>query len=69
LNSLCKSCHTGWNSSNFNHKVTGLILDETHIEFDCSDCHEIENYSKDPSCDGCHEDYSFPKQKPGTLVK
>ena len=69
LNSSCKSCHTGWNSSNFNHKVTGLILDETHIEFDCSDCHEIEDYSKNPSCDGCHEDYSFPKQKPGTLVK
>jgi hypothetical protein len=69
LSSSCTSCHSGWNSSNFNHKVTGLILDEMHAEFDCGDCHANEDYSKKPSCDGCHDDYAYPEFKPGKLVK
>jgi len=69
LNSSCNNCHVGWNSSNFNHKVTGLELDETHIEFDCGDCHENEDFSKKPSCEGCHDDKTFPESKPGKLVK
>jgi DnaJ-class molecular chaperone len=69
LNSSCKNCHSGWNSSNFNHKVTGLVLDDTHIEFDCGDCHGEEDYSMKPSCDGCHDDYSYPDLKPGKVVK
>lgn len=69
LNSSCSSCHSGWNSSNFNHKATGLVLDDTHIEFDCSDCHESEVYSTKPSCEGCHDDMSYPQNKPGKLVK
>jgi hypothetical protein len=69
LNSSCNNCHSGWNSSNFNHKVTGLILDDTHIEFDCSDCHENEDFSKNPSCEGCHDDISYPESKPGKLAK
>jgi len=69
LNSSCKNCHSGWDSSNFNHKVTGLVLDETHVEFDCGDCHGEEDYSKKPSCDGCHDDYTYPDFKPGKLVK
>jgi hypothetical protein len=68
LNSSCSNCHVGWNSSNFNHKVTGLELDETHIEFDCGDCHENEDFSKKPSCEGCHDDKIFPESKPGKLV-
>lgn len=69
LNSSCNTCHVGWNSSNFNHKVTGLGLDEIHIEFDCGDCHESEDFSKKPSCEGCHEDKTFPESKPGKIVK
>jgi len=69
LNSSCKNCHSGWNSATFKHQVTGLVLDETHIEFDCGDCHVEEDYSKKPSCDGCHDDYSYPEFKPGKLVK
>lgn len=69
LDNKCSNCHTGWNSSNFNHKVTGLVLDETHIEFDCTDCHGEEDYSKKPSCEGCHDDMSYPQNKPGKLVK
>ncbi len=69
LDNKCSSCHTGWNSENFKHSVTGLQLDEMHSEFECSDCHVEENYSKKPSCDGCHDDYTYPKFKPGKLVK
>lgn len=69
LNKSCSNCHSGWNSSNFIHKVTGLELDETHIEFDCGDCHENEDFSQKPSCEGCHDDKTFPESKPGKLVK
>jgi hypothetical protein len=68
LNRSCNNCHVGWNSSNFIHKVTGLELDETHIEFDCGDCHENEDFSKKPTCEGCHDDKIFPESKPGKLV-
>ncbi|HEY6435046.1 MAG TPA: cytochrome c3 family protein, partial [Ignavibacteriaceae bacterium] len=69
LNSSCQSCHDAWNSSNFNHKVTGLALDETHSEFDCTDCHENEDFSKKPYCEGCHDELTYPDSKPGNLIK
>ena len=27
------------------------------------------DYSKKPSCEGCHDDMSYPQNKPGKLVK
>lgn len=69
LNSSCTSCHLGWNVRTFNHKVTGFSLDEVHIEFDCGDCHAGEDFSKKPSCENCHDDKSYPDEKPGKLVK
>ena len=69
LDNNCSSCHQGWNSETFKHSVTGLQLDEMHSELGCEDCHIENNFAKKPSCDGCHEDFSFPKQKPGKLVK
>jgi hypothetical protein len=69
LSSSCISCHSGWNSKTFDHKVTGLALDEIHIEFDCGDCHIGENFSKNPSCENCHDDKNYPEDKPGKLVK
>ncbi|MCW8809525.1 MAG: hypothetical protein OQJ93_00810 [Ignavibacteriaceae bacterium] len=69
LNSSCTSCHSGWNSKTFNHKVTGFALDDVHIEFDCSDCHIGENFSASPSCENCHDDKSYPNDKPGKPVK
>ena len=68
LNNKCASCHSDWSKENFKHSVTGLQLDETHSEFNCEDCHIEKNYSVKPSCDGCHENYAYPKQKPGKLV-
>jgi len=68
LNNKCESCHKSWSSENFKHSITGLQLDETHTDFGCEDCHTENNYAKKPSCDGCHDDYTYPKQKPGKLV-
>ncbi len=64
----CSTCHTGWNSSNFNHRITGLILDSDHSEFECSDCHTGKKFTTTPSCSTCHDDKSFPKDKPGKSI-
>lgn len=68
LKSECSSCHGQWNWDNFKHKITGLILDDTHSVLECNNCHKDPKYSK-PTCEDCHEDKSFPKDKPGKLVK
>jgi len=74
LNSQCQSCHT-WDTDNFDHSITGLKLDDNHIDNDCSDCHEDDegnlNYKK-PTCTNCHdEDEGFvvPNKLPGKKVK
>lgn len=69
LKSDCMSCHTN-KEGYFNHKITGINLDETHIEFECENCHQIKDYSKKPTCVECHdEDVSYPKSIPGKRVK
>ena len=69
LTNSCTSCHSSWKSETFNHKVTGVALDEIHIEFDCSDCHNGNDYSKTPSCENCHDDKTYPKDRPGKQIK
>ena len=69
VNKNCSSCHQGWNAETFKHSVTGLQLDEIHLELGCEDCHAENNFSKKPGCDGCHEDFNYPKQKPGKLIE
>jgi hypothetical protein len=64
----CSSCHQGWNKQTFKHSVTGLQLNETHLDLGCEDCHLDRNFAVKPNCKNCHEDYSFPKQKPGKLI-
>ncbi|MCJ7553506.1 MAG: cytochrome c3 family protein [Ignavibacteriaceae bacterium] len=64
----CVSCHKDWNNETFKHSVTGLRLDETHTDMSCEDCHTENNFAVKPVCDGCHEGYAYPKQKPGKLV-
>lgn len=68
LNSKCNSCHGAWNNENFKHTITGLQLNETHAQLNCEDCHAENNFAVKPGCGNCHENYSFPKQKPGKLV-
>ena len=69
LNKNCTACHREFKSGSFNHEVTGLILDDFHSELDCSDCHAGNNFSKPASCADCHEDYKYPKMKPGRTKK
>ncbi len=68
LNKECINCHGKWTQANFQHKVTGVVLDETHSALECSDCHQEKNYAN-PVCSNCHEDKSYPKNIPGKLVK
>lgn len=68
LQSECRNCHGEWSWDNFNHKITGLVLDELHKEFECESCHKEPTYSK-PDCEDCHDDKSYPKDLPGTKVK
>jgi hypothetical protein len=48
------SCHDNrWDF--FDHAVTGVTLDETHSEADCTDCHEG-GVGTAASCEACHDD-------------
>ncbi len=65
----CNLCHKNWNNENFNHRITGVVLDENHLDNDCSDCHLQNNYATSPSCADCHEeDISYPEKLPGKRI-
>jgi len=68
LNNSCVSCHKNWNNENFKHSITGLQLDETHLQLGCEDCHLEKNFAVKPVCSNCHENFVYPKQKPGKAV-
>ncbi|MCD4761232.1 hypothetical protein K8R42_05030, partial [bacterium] len=62
----CTDCHKGWETGEFDHAVTGLLLNEEHVDFDCDACHENRNFARTPVCEMCHdEDISWPKELPG----
>jgi hypothetical protein len=64
LDKNCSSCHD-FENEDFDHSVTGIELDDIHIENDCSDCHTESTYSK-VSCENCHdEDITYPDYVPG----
>jgi hypothetical protein len=65
LNKSCINCHD-FEDEDFDHAVTGIELDDIHIENECTDCHTEGVYSK-VSCDTCHdEDITYPDSLPGT---
>jgi hypothetical protein len=52
----CETCHfDGFDPEHFNHGVTGVVLDEVHLEADCSDCH-VDGFGVHTQCIECHED-------------
>lgn len=59
----CESCHKGWQAA-FDHKKTGLALDENHAALGCADCHADGVFTAPPACGACH-DRSYPKDVPG----
>ncbi|HPF71624.1 MAG TPA: cytochrome c3 family protein [Candidatus Krumholzibacteria bacterium] len=62
----CGDCHIHWEVGSFNHAVTGLTLDETHVEVDCTSCHQGGDYNAKPTCSECHDEPMYPKRWPGT---
>jgi Class III cytochrome C family len=69
LNNSCISCHKNFAAGSFKHETIGLKLDEIHTELDCGDCHSENNFGNKPDCSGCHDDKSYPKDKPGNIIK
>jgi hypothetical protein len=56
LDTRCETCHRGgFPPTRFDHRVTGVFLDEVHRQADCDDCHAA-GWSALPRCDGCHDD-------------
>lgn len=68
INNACISCHNNFKQGKFDHQIVGLKLDENHIDFECTECHQNSDFSKTPSCTNCHDDKSFPKERPGKAV-
>lgn len=62
----CGDCHIHWEVGTFNHAVTGLTLDDIHVEVDCTSCHADGDYNSTPACTECHDEPMLPKQWPGT---
>jgi hypothetical protein len=61
----CASCHIHWEDGGFDHRVTGLGLNEDHVDLDCRDCHLEMDFSRQPSCEACHDEPMLPNQLPG----
>jgi len=64
----CRSCHAdGWDADRFVHGVTGVDLDEVHLEFDCGDCHGA-GIGQPAACDECHDDERRHDRHLGSIV-
>ncbi len=61
----CTACHGDWLSGEFDHAVTGVVFNEDHEGFDCTDCHVTEEFDAPPSCEGCHDDGRLYDRKKG----
>ena len=64
----CVSCHIHWDNGGFDHAVTGLKLNEDHIDVDCGDCHADMDFTRTPTCMECHDDPMLPDQLPGIRI-
>lgn len=67
LGTDCESCHPKWQEK-FEHRKTGLVLDETHAVLGCDGCHTDGVFRAPPACASCHAGRSYPRDKPGKLV-
>ena len=55
-NPRCETCHAdGWKVDRFNHGITGVVLDDVHVEFDCDECH-TGGIGTPAVCSECHDD-------------
>ncbi|HOX27013.1 MAG TPA: cytochrome c3 family protein [Candidatus Krumholzibacteria bacterium] len=64
----CADCHIHWKLGSFDHRVTGLVLNEAHREIDCENCHLDRAFQATPSCEACHDEPMLPQRLPGSRV-
>lgn len=69
VNKSCSTCHKSWDAEKFDHKVTGFKLDENHVGVECETCHLNNNFLEKPNCSTCHDDKSYPDNKPGKQIR
>lgn len=69
VSATCESCHRSWTPDSFQHSVTGMKLNETHASFDCESCHPDRSFTRKPVCSMCHDDKTYPQDKPGTMLR
>lgn len=69
LSSNCRTCHSQWETGSFDHRVTGMKLDDTHSAIECASCHIENEYGRKPTCSSCHDDKSYPGATPGLRVR
>ncbi len=65
----CGFCHQQQETPGFSHALTGLVLSDSHVDFECNECHVDERYDQPPRCAGCHADVVYPDDLPGEPVK
>ena len=69
LSAACTSCHDHWTPESFEHAVTGVLLDDEHVQADCVDCHRRRDFRSPPTCEECHDDdVTFPARVPAKSV-
>lgn len=66
-NVRCGTCHMDKPTDRFDHRRTGLELNETHAALECGSCHGGKARAAPPSCAPCHDDKSYPHDQPGRL--
>ncbi len=69
VDTACRTCHKGWTPDAFKHEITGLKLDEAHGTLDCESCHAGMDFSVPPACNACHDDKTYPRQRPGKMIR
>ena len=67
LEAACESCHEDF-PKGFDHRKTGMALDEDHAAASCTDCHSDKTYAAPPTCTECHDDKTYPTDLPGERV-
>ena len=64
LSNRCVNCHNNFAAA-FDHKLIGFSFSESHKELECNNCHLKSDFTKTPACTECHDDKSYPGDKPG----
>ena len=65
----CEKCHNKQETGPFDHDERAkFIMDKTHKEVSCEDCHADRKFSAKPSCGSCHDDKDTLVDTPGMRV-